>query len=177
MAPHTITPAVGGGCRCKANARLTHHHGVSTLQFPRAWHHSKRRRRWVGVKGSTRNGRSDPKFPSARCLRMVREDTGDTSEGATCTWMVTDEAVGSTRAFLTMRRSSPRLVCQERPEPGLLVNDISRIHWSQYLLTHNQSGQNGRATHLADQPASIMPMILPLSNCDSCSYCLRKRHV
>ncbi|GFY05375.1 hypothetical protein TNCV_2208201 [Trichonephila clavipes] len=22
-----------------------------------------------------------------------------------------------------------------------------------------------------------MPMILPLSNCDSCSYCLRKRHV
>ncbi|GFU43088.1 hypothetical protein TNCV_109131 [Trichonephila clavipes] len=33
---------------------------------------------------------------------------------------------------------------------------------------HNQSG-------LSDHPASIMPMILLLSNCDSCSYCLRKR--
>ncbi|GFS57284.1 uncharacterized protein TNCV_491741 [Trichonephila clavipes] len=32
---------------------------------------------------------------------------------------------------------------------------------------HNQSG-------LGDHPASIMPMILPYSNCDSCSYCLRK---
>ncbi|GFY08208.1 hypothetical protein TNCV_1356201 [Trichonephila clavipes] len=26
---------------------------------------AKRRRRWVGVKGSTRNGRRDPKFPSS----------------------------------------------------------------------------------------------------------------
>ncbi|GFT70689.1 uncharacterized protein NPIL_301691 [Nephila pilipes] len=55
----------------------------AAVQFPRA-HHSKRRRRWVGVKGSTLNGRRDPKCPSARCLRMVREDTGAPSEGATC---------------------------------------------------------------------------------------------
>ncbi|GFT95291.1 hypothetical protein TNCV_3325941 [Trichonephila clavipes] len=34
----------------------------------------------MGVKGSTRNGRRDPKCPSARRLRMVREDTGDPSE-------------------------------------------------------------------------------------------------
>ncbi|GFW33631.1 hypothetical protein TNCV_2211631 [Trichonephila clavipes] len=46
------------------------------VQFPRAWHHSKRRRRWVGVKGSTRNEHRDPKCPSARPLRMVPEDTG-----------------------------------------------------------------------------------------------------
>ncbi|GFW69729.1 uncharacterized protein TNCV_1883731 [Trichonephila clavipes] len=48
----------------------------AAIQFPRAWHHSKRRRRWVGVKGSTRNLRRDFKRPSARRLRMAREDTG-----------------------------------------------------------------------------------------------------
>ncbi|GFU08937.1 uncharacterized protein TNCV_1318151 [Trichonephila clavipes] len=102
MAPHTITPAVGAVCRCKIKAGLRRspwgHHTRTRLssllrlkldsslkttwfhsaavQFPRARHHSKRRRRWVGVKGSTRNGRHDPKCPSDRHLRMVREDTG-----------------------------------------------------------------------------------------------------
>ncbi|GFX59138.1 hypothetical protein TNCV_936531 [Trichonephila clavipes] len=37
---------------------------------------AKWRHRWVGVKGSTRNGRRDPKCPSARRLRIVREVTG-----------------------------------------------------------------------------------------------------
>ncbi|GFV54855.1 hypothetical protein TNCV_3683801 [Trichonephila clavipes] len=36
----------------------------------------RRRRRWVGVKDSTRNGRHDPKCPSGRRLRMIQEDTG-----------------------------------------------------------------------------------------------------
>ncbi|GFU03136.1 MACPF domain-containing protein [Trichonephila clavipes] len=53
----------------------------TAAQFPRARHHSKRRRRWVGVTGSTRNGRRDPKCPSARRLWFVREDTGVLSEG------------------------------------------------------------------------------------------------
>ncbi|GFT12086.1 uncharacterized protein TNCV_726701 [Trichonephila clavipes] len=74
----------------------------AAVQFPRAWHHSKRRHRWVGVKGSTRNRRRDPKCPSARCLRMVREDTGVPNEDATCAWMAADEAVGCACAFLTM---------------------------------------------------------------------------
>ncbi|GFU33425.1 uncharacterized protein TNCV_4362451 [Trichonephila clavipes] len=100
-----------------------------------ARHHSKRRRQWVGVKGSTRNGRRNPKCPSARCLRMIREDRGDPSEGAPCSWMAADEAVGCTRLFSTMWMSSQRLVCRGRPEPGLRVNDISWIHWSQHLLT------------------------------------------
>ncbi|GFW67220.1 hypothetical protein TNCV_2359301 [Trichonephila clavipes] len=30
----------------------------AAVRFPRPWHHCKRRRRWVGVKGSTRNGRN-----------------------------------------------------------------------------------------------------------------------
>ncbi|GFT83292.1 hypothetical protein TNCV_3003701 [Trichonephila clavipes] len=46
----------------------------ASVQFPLARHHSKRRRRWVGVKGSTRNGRHDPKCPSARRLRMGRRE-------------------------------------------------------------------------------------------------------
>ncbi|GFV97280.1 uncharacterized protein TNCV_2037901 [Trichonephila clavipes] len=106
---------------------------------------------------------------------MVREDTRASSEGATCAWMADDEEVGYTRAFLTMWRSSRRLVCRGCPEPALCVNDISWIYWSQHLLTTQSEWPNGRATRLADYPASIMPMILPLSNCDSCSYCLRKR--
>ncbi|GFV06746.1 uncharacterized protein TNCV_1611591 [Trichonephila clavipes] len=76
----------------------------AAVQFPRARHHSKRRRQWVGVKGSSRNGRRDPKCPLARCLRMVREDTGAPGEGATCAWMANDEAVGCTHAFLWMWR-------------------------------------------------------------------------
>ncbi|GFX52785.1 uncharacterized protein TNCV_3719751 [Trichonephila clavipes] len=72
-----------------------------TVQFPRAWNHSKRRRQWEGnVKGNTLNGRRNPKCPSARRLRMVRKDTGAPSEGATCAWMAADDAVCCMRAFL-----------------------------------------------------------------------------
>ncbi|GFV28515.1 uncharacterized protein TNCV_3984661 [Trichonephila clavipes] len=66
---------------------------------------------------------------------MDREDTGAPNEGATCAWIAADEAIVCTRAFLTMRWTSQRLVCQRRPEPGLRVNDVYQIHWSQYLLT------------------------------------------
>ncbi|GFV57553.1 uncharacterized protein TNCV_4399091 [Trichonephila clavipes] len=128
MAPHTITLAVGTVYRCKAKAGLrrsprglhirtrlsslqrlnldsslkTTWFHFAAVQFPRAWHYSKRRRRWVGVKGSTRKRHHDPKCPSSRRLRRVREDTGAPSEGATCAWMAADEAVGCTHAFLTM---------------------------------------------------------------------------
>ncbi|GFY31558.1 uncharacterized protein TNCV_4694021 [Trichonephila clavipes] len=57
----------------------TSFHSAAT-QFLRARHHSKRRRRWVGVKGSTRNGCRDPKCPLDRHLRIVREDAGAPSE-------------------------------------------------------------------------------------------------
>ncbi|GFY13712.1 uncharacterized protein TNCV_4960821 [Trichonephila clavipes] len=64
-----------------------------------------------GVKGSTRNGRRDPKCLSARRIRMAREEEiGGPSEGATCVWIAANEAVGCTRAFLTMWWSSRRLV-------------------------------------------------------------------
>ncbi|GFS51164.1 uncharacterized protein TNCV_3532641 [Trichonephila clavipes] len=82
MAPHTITPAVGAVCRCKAKAGLSFLVRGTT---PKG-----------GVKGSTRIGRRDLKCPSARRLRMVREDTGAPNKGATCAWMAADEAVGCT---------------------------------------------------------------------------------
>ncbi|GFY41565.1 uncharacterized protein TNIN_378931 [Trichonephila inaurata madagascariensis] len=99
-------------------------------------------RRWVGVKGSTRNGHRDLNCLSVSCLRMVRVDTGAPSEGVTCAWMVAEEAVGCTRAFLTMWQSSRRLVYRGRPQPGLRVNDISWIHWSQHLLTTQSERPN-----------------------------------
>ncbi|GFX28044.1 uncharacterized protein TNCV_774281 [Trichonephila clavipes] len=78
----------------------------------------------------------------SRRLRIVREDTGASSEGATCAWMMAKEAVGCTLAFLTMWWASRRLVYRGRPEPGLRINDISRIHWSQHLLTTQSERPN-----------------------------------
>ncbi|GFT25306.1 uncharacterized protein TNCV_181561 [Trichonephila clavipes] len=73
---------------------------------------------------------------------MVRKDTGAPTEEAICAWMAADEAVSCTRAFLTMWRSSRRLVCRGRPEPGFRVNDISRIHWFQHLLATQSEWPN-----------------------------------
>ncbi|GFX01797.1 uncharacterized protein TNCV_1022001 [Trichonephila clavipes] len=149
--PRTITPAVGVVCRCKAKAGLrrsprgfhsptrlspllrlnlnpsliTSWFHSTAVQFLRVRLHYKRRFRWVDVKDSPRNGRRDPKCPSARRMCMVLGDTRASSEGATCAWMAADEAVGCTRVFSTMWWSSRRLVCRGRPETGLHVNDIS----------------------------------------------------
>ncbi|GFT39366.1 hypothetical protein TNCV_2422731 [Trichonephila clavipes] len=50
----------------------------------------------------TYNECRDPKSPSARRLRMVREETWVPSEGTICAWKAADEAVGCTRVFLMM---------------------------------------------------------------------------
>ncbi|GFX15957.1 uncharacterized protein TNCV_522641 [Trichonephila clavipes] len=114
-----------------------------------------------GVEG-TCNGRHDPKCPSARRLLMVREDTWTPDEGATCSWIVADEAVGCTRAFLTMWPSSRRLLSRVRPELGLRVNDISRIHWSQHPLTTKSEQPNWRGTHHADDSLPLKLRQLPI---------------
>ncbi|GFW55465.1 uncharacterized protein TNCV_118491 [Trichonephila clavipes] len=100
MVPDTIMPAVGTVCRCKTKVGLRR----AAVQFPRARNYSKRRRRWVGFKVSTSYGLRVPKCPSARGLRMVREDTGTPKDGSHCGWRAADEAVGCTRAFLTTWR-------------------------------------------------------------------------
>ncbi|GFU26523.1 uncharacterized protein TNCV_2463651 [Trichonephila clavipes] len=114
----------------------------AAVQFPRVQHHFKRRRRWVGVKCSTRNGCRDPKCPLHRRLRMVREDTRALSEGAPCARMAADEEVGRTCAFFTMWRFFRQLVCRGHPEFGLCVIYISRIHWSQHFLTTQSERPN-----------------------------------
>ncbi|GFV11077.1 uncharacterized protein TNCV_2718211 [Trichonephila clavipes] len=94
MTPHTITPAVGVVCRCKAKAGLRHSpRGLPTrtrlssllrlnpdsslkttwfhstaVQFPRAQHYSKRSRRWVRVKGRTRHVRRNPQMSFSQAL-------------------------------------------------------------------------------------------------------------
>ncbi|GFW78130.1 uncharacterized protein TNCV_136001 [Trichonephila clavipes] len=91
----------------------------------------------VGVKGSRRNGRRHPQCPSTRCLYIVREDTGNPSEGATCAWILADEAVGRTRAFFMMWHSF-RQFFGGHPGPDFRINDISRIHWSQHLTAQSE---------------------------------------
>ncbi|GFV97645.1 uncharacterized protein TNCV_2041531 [Trichonephila clavipes] len=158
MTLHTITPAVVVVCRCKSKVglrrsprglhtrtrlssllrsnldsliKITWFHSTA-VKFPRAQHPSKRRRRRVG----TSNGCRYPKCPLARRFHMVPEDTEAPTEGATCAWIAAaDEAISCTRAFLTMWRSSQRLVSRGHPEPSLRVIDISGIHWPQHLLT------------------------------------------
>ncbi|GFY04002.1 uncharacterized protein TNCV_1197811 [Trichonephila clavipes] len=73
---------------------------------------------------------------------MVRKDTGAPNESYTCAWMAADEAVACKRAFLTMWRSSRRLVCRGSPDTGLRVNDIPQIHWSQHLPTTQSEWPN-----------------------------------
>ncbi|GFT57937.1 uncharacterized protein TNCV_2768451 [Trichonephila clavipes] len=93
MAPH-ITSAVGAKAglkrsprglhtrtRLSSQLRLNLDSSLKTMwfhsaavQFPRVRYHSKRRHRWVGVKGSTCN----------RSLCMIQGDTGTPNEGATC---------------------------------------------------------------------------------------------
>ncbi|GFV58413.1 uncharacterized protein TNCV_4035881 [Trichonephila clavipes] len=58
-----------------SSLKVTWFHSAA-FEFPRARHHSKQRRRWVGVMCSPRNGQRDLKCPSARHIRMFREDTG-----------------------------------------------------------------------------------------------------
>ncbi|GFU70578.1 uncharacterized protein TNCV_2971381 [Trichonephila clavipes] len=72
---------------------------------------------------------------------------------------------------------SRQLVCRGCPGPDLCANDIFRIHWSQHLLTTQSEQPNWRATHLADHPASIMPIILPLSNCYTDAHIVFKSDV
>ncbi|GFX13950.1 HTH_Tnp_Tc3_2 domain-containing protein [Trichonephila clavipes] len=72
----------------------------------------------LGVQGETQVGHHtliektivgrDPKCPSARRLRMVREDTGTPTEGSTCAWMAADEADGSQDQVRSTEIGDPR---------------------------------------------------------------------
>ncbi|GFX60782.1 uncharacterized protein TNCV_4977581 [Trichonephila clavipes] len=109
MAPHTITPAVGVVCRCKAKAGLNHspqglHTRTRLSSLPRLNLDSSLKTNW---------------FHSS-AVQFHRAF----SEGATCAWMVADEAVGCTRVFLIMWWSSRRLVCRGCPKPSLRLTSL-----------------------------------------------------
>ncbi|GFW21152.1 uncharacterized protein TNCV_2703901 [Trichonephila clavipes] len=74
MTPHTITPTVRVVCRYSSRKTTWFH--STAVQFPPARYHSKWRRRWVGIKGCTRNGHHDPKCPSARRLLWFKKTQG-----------------------------------------------------------------------------------------------------
>ncbi|GFU71499.1 uncharacterized protein TNCV_1672951 [Trichonephila clavipes] len=104
--------------------------------------------------GQHRNWAPRSQISFARCLRMVREHTGAYIKGSTCVSIAADDAVVCTRAFLTMLRSSRRLLCRGRLESSLHLNDISRIHWSQHFLSTQTEWHSLLATRLANLPAS-----------------------
>ncbi|GFV38206.1 hypothetical protein TNCV_4791921 [Trichonephila clavipes] len=64
--PHTNTIVITVEIESELGSLKTTWFHSAVVQFPRPRHHSKRRRRWVGVKGSTRNGYRDLKCPSAQ---------------------------------------------------------------------------------------------------------------
>ncbi|GFV90125.1 uncharacterized protein TNCV_4378411 [Trichonephila clavipes] len=108
---------------------------------------------------------------------MVREDTGAPSEGATCAWMVVDETVGCTRAFLEMWRSSRRPVCRGRPKPvarfsiGLRSGDcpgpvLASSFYSQYGLStisglplHDDKGRYRPEKSMTDSQKDISQLV------------------
>ncbi|GFY02771.1 uncharacterized protein TNCV_3506511 [Trichonephila clavipes] len=144
MTSYTIKPAVGAVCRCKEKA---------------------------GLRRSLRCLHTRTRLSSLLRLNLSLKSTGFHSAAVQLplAWHRDPKCPPALCEFLMMWRSSRRLVCRGHPDPDLRVNDISRIHWSQHLLS-TQS-----ATGLADHPASIMSMLHSLSNCDSCSYFPRKR--
>ncbi|GFV84222.1 uncharacterized protein TNCV_3038821 [Trichonephila clavipes] len=109
-------------------------------------------------------GTAIPDVLSGSSLAMVWEDTGARSEGVACVWAAANEAVGSTCSCCMMWWSSRWLICRRHPEPGCRVNNVSSVQWFQHLHTVKSKWPTLRADH----PASIIPIILPLSNSDSC---------
>ncbi|GFY07337.1 hypothetical protein TNCV_5085231 [Trichonephila clavipes] len=82
---------------------------------------------------------------------MVRENTGAPSEGATCAWMAADEAVGCTRAFLTMWRWKDQPDTTGSPIDRSLNKKNCPIHLPRYPNTpvpdaHNELGIHGVGT-------------------------------
>ncbi|GFT18537.1 uncharacterized protein TNCV_1708481 [Trichonephila clavipes] len=94
---------------------------------------SKRRRRWVGVKGQ-HTWQGDAVIPNvlqSGTFIWLERHRNLVKMLSVPGWRPMKQ--GCMRAFLTMWWFS--LVYRGRLEPGLRVNDIFRIHWSQHFLT------------------------------------------
>ncbi|GFX40728.1 uncharacterized protein TNCV_1218511 [Trichonephila clavipes] len=97
-----------------------------TLNIDLAWHHCRRSCRCFGVKGSTRKGRLDLRFASARCLDIVC----GTIATSTSSRIVERVTVGSTSACRMILRSSLLVVFLVAPDPVFHAWVPSRVHCS-----------------------------------------------
>ncbi|GFT38571.1 uncharacterized protein TNCV_4948911 [Trichonephila clavipes] len=96
-----------------------------------AWHHCRRSCRCTGVKGSTRKGRLDLTFASARSLEIVC----GTIATPTTTRIVKRVIVGSRSACRTILRSSLLVVLLVAPDPIFRAWVPFRVHCSEQFLT------------------------------------------
>ncbi|GFU29614.1 uncharacterized protein TNCV_2408411 [Trichonephila clavipes] len=104
-----------------------------TFHIDLAWHYCRRSCRCSGVKGSSRKGRLDLSFASARCLEIVC----GTISTPTSARIVERVTVGSTSACRTILRSSLLVVVLVAPDPVFRTWVPSRVHCSQQFLTAN----------------------------------------
>ncbi|GFW65799.1 hypothetical protein TNCV_586251 [Trichonephila clavipes] len=101
---------------------------VWQVQSHRVRYHSKKRRRWVVVIGSKRNGRrAIPDVLQSGALRWFGKTKGLLVKGLP----VSEQSrMGqlATHACRMIRWSSRLLVCRRHPKPGFRVNDVSSVH-------------------------------------------------
>ena len=125
-------------------------------------YYSKLRRLWVDDNDSARNELNDCNCPSAGRLSMVWIDTEDCCESASWLWMTDIKIVGAMRFCHTTLRSSLLLTCRGQPEPDCRVIEF---FLSEHFFTVKSKQPT---THWVDRKVYVIPMILLLSNSDSC---------
>ncbi|GFU67492.1 uncharacterized protein TNCV_1599741 [Trichonephila clavipes] len=127
--------------------------------------------RCSGVKGSTRKGRLDFRFASARCLEIVC----GTIATPTSARIIERVTVGSTSACRTIHRSSLLVVFLVAPDPVFRTWIPSRVHCPQRFTTAHTKRSTWPATRCVNQPAVFIPMIRTISNSIICEKCLLAR--
>ncbi|GFU75817.1 uncharacterized protein TNCV_1652771 [Trichonephila clavipes] len=82
---------------------------------------------------------------------MVREVTGTPSEGATCAWMVADEAVGCARAFIQIQKNISKFLYENvNTNEEKLGPSFSHPFWVEYGIatkTSNKLKLSGATAH------------------------------
>ncbi|PRD18115.1 UNVERIFIED_CONTAM: hypothetical protein NCL1_61901 [Trichonephila clavipes] len=142
-----------------------------TFHINLPWHHCRRSCRCSGDKESSRKGRLDSRFASARCLEIVC----GTIATPTPVRIAERVTVGSTSACRPILRSSLLVVFLLTPDSVFRAWVTSRVHCSQQFLTAHSKRYTWPATRRVDQPAVFIPMIRPLSNSLICEKCLLAR--
>ncbi|GFW19722.1 e3 ubiquitin-protein ligase RNF13 [Trichonephila clavipes] len=121
----------------------------AAVQFPRAWHHSKWKCQWVGVKSRTLMGVAIPNVLQPGPFVWFLKTRGPLVKMLPVPGWRLMKQLNVHVHFLGCGLLDDW--CRGHPEPGVRVRLIDVLAFHSTL------------------------MILPLTNCDMCSYCLRKR--